>query len=170
MVNTLKIGTLNVAGLKSPQSQDKFLILQQNKMDILALQEAHCPENYINSWKNFFYPKISYWSLYTVFILSSTLIHSNFRIFEDGRIMCIDIIWNDLPTTIFNIYAPNNYLERINFLESLSKIPAHTNTIFIGDFNQVDNPLLDKLPPSTNYTYRWESFNNFKFNLASLIN
>ena len=76
--------------------------------------------------------------------------------------MCIDIIWNDLPTTIFNIYAPNNYLERINFLESLSKIPAHTNTIFIGDFNQVDNPLLDKLPPSTNYTYGWESFNNFK--------
>lgn len=162
MVNTLKIGTLNVAGLKSPQSQDKFLILQQNQLDILALQEAHCPENRIDSWKNFFYPKYSYWTQFTAFILSPTLIHSNFRIFEEGRIMCIDIIWNNLPTTIFNIYAPNNYSDRNNFLKKLSNIPVQQNTIFMGDFNQVDNPLLDKIPTSLNYSQGWESFNDFK--------
>ena len=32
----------------------------------------------------------------------------------------------------------------------------------MGDFNQVDNPQLDKMPPSPNHTQGWETFNNFK--------
>ena len=103
MVNTLKIGTLNVGGMKSPQSHDKFLILQQKSLDILAIQEAHCPENQFQSWKEFFSPKISYWLHYCGFIISPNQQFSNFKKYSfdnlpqfNDRMISIDIFFYNL--------------------------------------------------------------------------
>lgn len=150
MVNTLNLGTLNVAGLLSPSSHDKFLVLQQKSLDILALQEAHCPNIHTsNSWSQFFYPKLSYWTHYTALIINPILQPTNFRTFFNDRIMCIDIVWDNKPITILNIYAPNIVTDRISLFEKIHTIPRLDSFILLGDFNQIINPYTDKFPTPT---------------------
>ena len=95
-------------------------------MDILAIQEAHCSDNLVNSWKDTFYPKVSYWTHYCAFIISPNFQHSNFQRYcingqKLDRIISIDISINSTPYTLINIYAPNNYIERNEFFKEISK-------------------------------------------------
>ena len=169
--STLRIGTLNVAGLVSPQSQDKFLVLQQKQLDILAIQEAHCPTNLINSWSSFFYPKISYWKHYTAFIINPNINHSNFRSYLGDRVMAIDIVFDSNTITVINVYAPNTYTDRKQFFQLLSKIPFKNPTIFLGDFNQITNPSWDHFPVTKEHDLAWDDFINLQltFSLVDLV-
>ena len=79
--------------------------LQQKHLDIFAIQEAHCPDNLIESWTQFFYPKVSFWTHYCAFILSPSINYSNFKkYFCDtefkNRMISIDIIFDNIPITI----------------------------------------------------------------------
>ena len=77
--------------------------------------------------------------------------------------MSIDIMINNIPFTLINIYAPNSYLDRRNFLLKISDLRFTNKPIFIGNFNQVNNPLTDRYPQSNNDLLGWEDLNLFKF-------
>ena len=78
--------------------------------------------------------------------------------------MSIDIINNNIPFTLINIYAPNSYLEWRNLLLKISDLRFTNKPIFIRNFNQVNNPLTDRYPQSNNDLLGWEDLNSFKFN------
>ena len=158
--------------MKSPQSHDKFLILQQKSLDILAIQEAHCPENQFQSWKEFFSPKISYWSHYCGFIISPNQQFSNLQQFKfdnhlefNDRLISIDIVFENQQITILNIYAPNDFPSRTLFFNLICNLKFSNEITIMGDFNQIDHPSFDKFPPLEKHQQTWEAFNNLKFSL-----
>ena len=145
---TYTIGTLNVAGLKSPKSQDKFEILQQKKLDILVLQETNCSAGLEKEWRTTFYPKKSYWTKDCAFIIDPKIPHSNFRPHLNNRLILLDIVLNEVPITLIGMHAPNKYTDRIQFFNNVTNLKFNKENILLGgDLNQIENPSLDRFPP-----------------------
>ena len=71
---------------------------------------------------------------------------------QEGRILTADISIQSRNIHVVNIYAPQcNYSthNRIHFFDSLYSYTYSTHpTILTGDFNLVENPMLDRDPPS----------------------
>jgi len=86
--------------------------------------------------------------------------------------MIIDAIIDNVPTSIINIYAPNQYEDRSNFFSQVTQIEILPEAIFLGDFNQPNHPQYDKFPPNDTHTQGWEAFSSFKscFNLIDCFN
>ena len=80
--------------------------------------------------------------------------------------MAIDIVFDQSPVTILNVYAPNLHPDRIQFFKDLSSLPLTNNIIILGDLNQVDNPKTDRYPPLDVLPQAWHEFQTFKSDLS----
>ena len=64
----------------------------------------------------------------------------------DGRFQYIDIVIDNVPYKLINIYAPTNSVLRKEFFDDIYPyIMSQNMKIIGGDFNCIDNPLIDKI-------------------------
>ena len=155
MARNLKFASLNVRGLKDEKKRNAiFYWLRKQNFDVILLQETHChcrKEEYCwgKEWDG-----QSVWGWGTnrskgVAILFSRKHRYEYDIVErdmNGRIIALDLKYENNIIRIINIYAPNNPLERESFFQfTVSNILSHTcENIIGGDYNCTLNPHLDR--------------------------
>lgn len=67
-----------------------------------------------------------------------------------GRVLQLEISFQNKHFTIFSVYAPVNSQLAIHFWQELSSIPKPPHAIMMGgDFNTYQNGQIDKIPPTT---------------------
>ena len=152
MENKLKIGTLNCRGLNN---LEKILylddLLRINGIDICFLQETHLStdlglrnlEENLKSYNVFSNLSIDK-SKGVAILVKSKLQVENFT-FVDDRYIALDLVINKKVYNLVNIYAPNLISEQVRYIEVLDNIIFDKkNLILGGDFNCVDNSVLDR--------------------------
>ena len=159
-MDKLNIATLNINGMKSYTKQSDLLQLMKTHLfDIVFLQETHVDSiSLANAIKSRF-DCDAYWSLghnrsSGVGILLSPNLKTKIQKFDtdlDGRCLSIDLLINENPYRLINIYAPNNEKDRKQFFNDLSKyLVCNRNLILGGDFNCILNPKYDKIGKGAN--------------------
>jgi len=164
----LKVHTYNVNGLGDSEKRDIFFsMLARPNWDILLLQETHIDPSlmpFLNKiYKgNIFasFDPVSPSSRNGVAILTTDKIKvQEVKVLVEGRCMMITIEYESELLDIFNVYAPSDNCQanRARFFQSLP-VPSSRPCIWGGDFNCVENPLLDRincsertLSPGTSY-------------------
>ena len=63
---------------------------------------------------------------------------------KNGRIMKVVFEVDSITYQCVNIYAPNDYQQRIMFLDSLDQYITHENVIVTGDFNEIIDRFEDR--------------------------
>lgn len=153
MINTVKIVSLNVNGLRTDNVRRRkiFNYLHHLKAHVVLLQEVHSDTEVEKFWR-------SEWGGEIYFLHGSSnargaaiLLKRNFPFKTlqsindgDGRVVAISIDMLDRQYTIANIYAPNTddkqfFINAFAMLEQLGNDLA----IVAGDFNTVLNVKLD---------------------------
>ena len=143
----LKFGTINMGGLKDKTKRlSTFTWIKSLNHDFDFIQETHChrlrDERYWKrEWGGF-----SLWSRGTnrsrgvgiVFNIERDFWVENTIIDSDGRYIICDLHVDNNVYRLINIYAPNNPLARVCFLNRLSNfITDDYETLIGGDFNCV---------------------------------
>lgn len=160
---SLKIGTLNINGLRGRQSQEELVsITESYPFDVLFLQETHVDNNNLAKFIESRLNMTCFWSFGTNKIAGTSICISKslnidcqkFDVDLDGRIVCLDMILDGSPFRLINIYAPNESKNRIAFFHSLTKyLVCNRYIIFGGDFNCVSNTKIDKFGRDISYAH-----------------
>ena len=149
----LNIISLNCNGLRNYYKREfifnMFKILDP---DIVLLQETHCDNIRTAKLYDKMWDGKSFWSFGTnnargVGILAGKSLINHIKSFDldiEGRLLSLDVVINDVPVQILNVYAPNDPCDRKDFINNLSNAIHHPHVILGGDFNFVENPTLDK--------------------------
>ena len=166
----LNVISLNINGLNDPTKRQKvFSELAQNTyhFDIFLLQETHIVTDKItkleDEWKIRSNGGESFWNAapsprecgVAVLIKNKNVAIQACQMDTTGRIICINIIFEKQCIQIFNIYAPTTPSLREFFYEKLQDFTfSSKHMILAGDFNMVEDPMLDRVPPgkASNYT------------------
>ena len=159
MAQKICILSYNCRGLNNDSNRKKlFLWLQEQKLDIIMLQETFCTDKLEpflkNEWKG------------QIFLGNTDSSHSrgvavlfkdnfdgtvlNTYTSNDGRIVIVNIQLYDEIISVCSIYAPSIETERINFFGNLTTtLRTHCmnieNIIFAGDLNTCLRDI-DRLP------------------------
>lgn len=119
-----------------------FSLFDDRKYDIVALQETHWKDNFIDNYKHLWNGVIYYdstnMSSKGVAFLVKNNIKTNIEKVKgfDGRYLHIKYKENDNNYDIINVYAPNDVKERVLFFNNIMEIMPHsTSLIIMGDFN-----------------------------------
>nr|CAB3264541.1 pol-like protein [Phallusia mammillata] len=159
----LKICTLNVNGIgQASKRHALFRHLSSLNFDLFCLQETHSTPQTESLWKsewtsgpillNSAPHKGSASGGVAVLLNSSSISILNSISDSTGRIITTDISTRTHTIHIVNIYAPSgskNHQARNTFFDSLYPyINSPHPIILTGDFNCVENPSLDRYPPS----------------------
>lgn len=162
----MKIGTLNVKGLKGQQLRKTKLLqiesyIKKHKIDVLFLQETHVDQLTLgNEIAETLGGKI-FWSLTGhnskgVAIFINNVFDAKINKFHhdvEGRLVYVDID-KGFNFRLINIYAPNDLFNRKQFFKELIQVfNTNRNIILGGDFNCVTNIALDRIggnPQKTN--------------------
>ena len=151
----ISINTLNCAGIRgAPRRSVLCEEWKRMKVDVLFLQETHvaCVKEGQTVEKEFGCK--AFWSFGTGnargvgILLAHHLVYNivKFNYDFDGRLFAIDIDMFNLNFRLINIYAPNHYSDRIDFLSSLeSYLVTRRHVVLAGDFNFVMSTSLDKI-------------------------
>ena len=149
MVN-ISISSLNCRGLNSVNKRNNIFERYKNN-EITFLQETYITEQKVNHWKNdwnglFFYSSGTNNSQGLITLIKHDLLGGSEDIFyKSERILGIKGTIEGEEFFFINVYGPNSYLERQNFMNELYNVSRKctTNNIMIGgDFNIVmDNDL-----------------------------
>lgn len=169
----LRFATLNVRGYghrTASGTSDKWLcinqIMRENKLAVLAIQEAHLPQSRIDELNTFFDHSLKIFG-------SSDEVNAtgargvafavNKRILEterlsvnsivEGRAMTLTFNWTSRnKLTLLNVYAPNRESENAEFWRTLTDhfdAPGRRKPdLMLGDFNIVERAC-DRFPPHT---------------------
>ena len=78
--------------------------------------------------------------------------------------MLIDTTVHENILAILNVYALNSYTDRIEFFNLIIELKFNNFVIILGDFNQINNPLVDRSPLLPTFNYRWDAFSGNKIN------
>ena len=151
------VASLNVNGLANPIKRNNvFKHFKSTNIDIICLQETHVEHGLS--------PQIaSEWQLPThwnpgtnnscgVGILLNS--HKNFRVLQTlqdsmGRVLTLKISYHDITFQVCTIYAPTTPTVREHFFSTLSAyLFPQLPLILTGDFNMVEDPLLDRQGPT----------------------
>ena len=141
----IKIGTLNVRGLREESKRKQiFQFLKNKRLDFYLIQETHSTPEIEQKWTNewgseIYYSNHSSSSRGTMILCSPSTLVQNETKDQHGRLVIITIKSNDKIIAIVNVYAPNDENEQILFFNSLNfklsnDIP-HDEIIIGGDFN-----------------------------------
>lgn len=153
----LKVVSMNVNGLNSPTKRRAiFDHLRKAKVDVYLLQETHSTTNTEKIWGQewgapAFFCNGSKSSRGVAILVSRDLLFTlqNSNADEDGRILCIDMMVNEVTYTLASIYAPTQdkgkeQLAFLDVLDELLTIADANNIIVGGDFNHSINLLLER--------------------------
>ena len=132
-----------------------FQWLSTQNFDIMFLQETHVYQQkdldiINNEWQGRHYWAYRSYHSAGVGVLfspgfSGTIDEAHIRSDHKGRILQIPINTDDSDIQLLNVYAPNLPKERRNFFDNLPEyIKGHTPFIMRGDWNYIENILLDK--------------------------
>ena len=159
----LTILSLYINGLSEGKKRIKlFEILINKNIDIAIQQETHSTKKTINLWekelpgKPFWNScKISKSSRVAIFFRKDLDIETHTILKDDeGRILCPNFSYKKQNFQIINIYAPTRNSMQPKFYKSLKQyITAKQNIILGGDFNMVEDLLLDRLGGNPNNTH-----------------
>ena len=148
---------MNIRGLLNAHSRYELLTqCLQEKVSIILLQETHFYNvNNILLIKSMFDSERCYFSFGSnrskgvgIIVLNDNIKVEKFHLDPEGRLIYIDINYNNVQFRIVNIYAPNNDDDRIEFFDDLYPILlCNKHLILGGDFNCV-----------LNTQYRWDSY------------
>ena len=144
----LKIASMNVRGIENNKRRETFNWLR-NKQSIIFLQEVHCTEATIDTWRS----EWGYKALFSCFSSSSAavciLFNNNFKFdilktFSDssGRYITCDIKTDEKRFTLANIYAPDE--DDPTFFKQFFDHLHYEEIILGGDFNLVLDVKEDK--------------------------
>ena len=150
MIPNLKIASLNIRGIRNNPRKRVILneLLSIHRLDVVFLQETHI-QNFSqasNIFKNFNYESFhsfgEFHSKGVSILISSSLDFKVMNHHHDnlGRLFGIDILLNNFPIRLINVYCPNNPLERRMFIKRLDTVLSTSKDIVMGgDFNCVEN-------------------------------
>ena len=150
-------GSINVSGLRNAKKRQNIFnwLQQKKKYHLVLLQETHCGNSdeeseWSKEWAGF-----SKWCNRTrlsrgvaILVREYTPIKVKSSTgYNDGRIISIKAEINEMQIQIINIYAPNNPLERKQFIGNLQHIiDINCINVIAGDFNLALNCTLDREP------------------------
>ena len=139
-----------------------FKILINKNMNIILLQETHSTNKLINKWEKEWFGK-SFWnsgkitkSSGVAILLKKDLNIKTYNILKDeeGRILSLNFSIEKQNYQIINIYAPTKNFEKPKFYHHLKRyIDTKQNLILGGDFNMVEDILLDRKGGNPNNTH-----------------
>ena len=147
-----KIITLNVRGLnKSIKRRSVFRWLHNQKAQFYFLQETYSDKNIVATWESEWGGKIfcSHGTKHSkgVMILVNPRLDVKIEKCESDancRFLILDTKFNDSHLVLVNIYAPNDTIQQIQFLQIIQERLANyadENIIIGGDFNCSLTPL-----------------------------
>lgn len=119
-----------------------FSLFNERKYDIVALQETHWKDDFIDNYKHLwngviYHNSVNVSSKGVAFLIRND-IKSNIEMVNgfDGRFLHVKYKENDNKYDIINVYAPNDVRERVMFLKNITNVmPRSTELIIMGDFN-----------------------------------
>ena len=161
--NSLSILSLNINGLKEKKKRNNLLEkLTSKNIDITLLQETHSMKQIIEKWQKE-RPGKSFWnsgekskSLGVAILIKNNLKLQISTINQDrqGRILSLNFTFEKHNYQILNVYAPTRNSQKLKFYKHLHKyININDNVILGGDFNNVEDLLLDRRRGNPNNTH-----------------
>jgi len=150
-----------VNGLRDYSKRHRiFTLLKIKDPAIILLQETHCTSlTMAKQWEQEWGGKC-FWSFGSarskgVAIMLNPKFRFQIEHFEfdnDGRLLVLDLKYSETSIRVLNVYAPNKNLERTTWLKRLSKwLSGSRNLLVGGDFNFVENTLIDKIGGNRTY-------------------
>lgn len=141
----IRIGTLNARGLRDKRKRNQiFSFLKSKRLDLVLIQETHGTQEIEPAWCTEWGGEI-YFSHFNsasrgVMILCSSAIKVRSSCSDtSGRWVRIEVIIQDMVFTLFNLYAPNNEREQIEYYDNVNNYIMRStnadNIIIGGDFN-----------------------------------
>ena len=158
------ISSINVNGLRDSKKREKIMNwLNSQHIDVICLQETHCTTSEQNTWskqwKDLTKGGESIWCNGTSSSKGVAILWKNNRTIklvetgngQNGRYIAATIEIDDKIINLFNIYAPNNGVERRHFFNMMRNIITinnqnSTESIIIGDFNCTVDNTCDRKP------------------------
>jgi len=152
----IQITTLNVGRMKGFHKRDKtFRYMRSLKSHIYCIQEHNCAQEDQETWEKQWGGKII-WNHHTAVLLTHSIKPTDFRSSPDDRILQIDLLADNKPTTITNIYAPAYPREQREFFTKFPILQAHPVHIIVGDMNIFPDATIDRSPPGIGNTHLWQ--------------
>ena len=161
-MNYWRIATFNTAGMADPTWRSlMFTFFRSLNVHIICLQETHSRSedetNWTNEWGlgqacfNSDKPGKSRKKGVAILLNDPVLSMHVLAKSTDGRVVSAEVQYLNTCLRIVNVYCPTMSYSatcRNNFFDSLYlHFQTKHPTILTGDFNVVDNPLIDKNPP-----------------------
>jgi len=147
------MATINVGGLGRPEKRAAFFgWCRQMSLDVILVQETHCSSPAHATDLNTEWGATGFWSVGdntggTAVLLSRAASSWNPQIRRcDPRTTIIDLDIDGVPTTLVNVYAPNNAKNNKAFFTTLADADWDPDRLHLlaGDFNSVVDPSLDR--------------------------
>ena len=155
-MKNIQITTLNVGRMKDFHKRDNtFKYLRSLKSHVYCIQEHNCAEEDHNTWEKHWGGKIV-WSQHVAILLTRSIRPTGSRCISQDRILQIDLLGNNKPITITNIYAPAYRPEQRTFYTNFPTLQAHPIHFIAGDLNIIPNPAIDRSPPGTGNFPLWQ--------------
>ena len=168
----LKTLTLNVRGLRGNKKRRTiFNFIRQKKHDIIGLQECHIISDFDADWWE---KQITTHALYyavgtnrrngNIILVNKQYREKTKYIFNNDRILIIEIETKDRKFLVLNAYAPQSTEDKIYFFHKIREVmsehctPQHT-PILLGDFNAVVDNDLDIITGRKHDQQETNSFN-----------
>ncbi|CAK8689745.1 unnamed protein product [Clavelina lepadiformis] len=164
MAAYLKLNTLNCQGLNCKLKRaELFEFLKRQDAHVHLLQETKCAPHNESKWSSEWGRDKALFSSCTrkkmpnkgvaILINHPAISFKKWDQDLEGRLIAANLQIYGEELKIINVYAPNvkpgQTKENDRFFENVHQFFAeNTPTILAGDFNIVDNPLIDKDPPS----------------------
>lgn len=156
--NTLKIISLNVRGIGNfRKRRSVFNWCRKSRADLILLQETHSTNTSEIQWQHEWGGKILFShgtnnskGVAIIFRNGNNVDVSDIYHDNEGRILCINFVKDELNFTLVNIYAPNienlqnQFYDNLKDVFSQRKFEDSDRIIIGGDFNCILNAKLDK--------------------------
>ena len=142
----LKIVTLNCHGLRNKSKRRSlFKLFKEKKFDIICLQETYITDAVSDLWKlewggELIYEAKTNHSLGTTILLKKGFQHEVKVITKTARILGVEIKTESGEMQVFNLYAPNQTMDKLQFFNDLQTILSNNQSeqlVLCGDLNTV---------------------------------
>ena len=157
-INDLKIVSLNVRGISNFRKRRSiFNWCRKLRADLILLQETHSTNSVETQWQHEWGGKILFShgtnnskGVAIIFCNGSNIDVNNIFQDNEGRILSINFVKDELDFTLANVYAPNIENMQVNFYKTLRDLfvddnfKVNENIIIGGDFNCILNAKVDK--------------------------
>ena len=153
-ITKLSVLSLNINGLSKDKKRSKLFEKLINKnIDIILLQKTHSTKKTTNTWEKEWLGKL-FWNSGKITKSSGAaiLLKQNLNIEinttlkdEERTILPLNFTFEKQNFQIINIYVPTKNSEKPKFYKHLKQyINIKENVILGGNFNMVEDPLLDR--------------------------